>query len=124
MNKTIFSSILFCMLLMLCFMNKRIIRNISSTSIEYVNNIKSSNLENENKKKKFYEFKDYWNTKSQTLNMLIHHDTIDKIDEQISELESAIEYGNKENISKNINNISEMLDYTIKMDSLTPENIL
>lgn len=124
MNKTIFSSILFCMLLILCFINKRIIRNISSTSIEYVNNIKSSNLENENKKKKFYEFKDYWNTKSQTLNMLIHHDTIDKIDEQISELESAIEYGNKENISKNINNISEMLDYTIKMDSLTPENIL
>ena len=124
MNKIIFSSILFCVLLIICFINKKIVKNISFTSIEYLNNIKSSNLENKSTERTFYEFKDYWSKKSQTLNMLIHHDTIDKIDEQISELESAIEYKNKENISKNVNNISDMLDSTMKMDSLTLENIL
>ena len=124
MKKIIISSVLFFLLLILCFVNKRIVKNVSLTSIEYVNCIKSSNSENENMEKIFYEFKNYWNKKSKTLSMIIHHDTIDKIDEQISELESAIEYENEENISKNANNISNMLDSTMKMDNLTLENIL
>ncbi len=120
MNKIRVSTILFLILLILCFVNKKIVKNICFTSIKYVNNIKTSNQEN----KSIDEFKNYWNKKSQVLNMLIHHDTIDKINEKISELESAIEHNDEENISKNVNTISEMLDSTTKMDNLTLENIL
>lgn len=124
MNKIRVSIILFLILLILCFVNKKIVKNISSSSVEYMNNIKISSRENKDTEKALNEFKNYWTKKSQILNMLIHHDTIDKINEQISELESALEHNNKENISKNVNTISEMLNSTTKMDDLTLENIL
>lgn len=124
MNKIRVSITLFLVLLILCFVNKKIIKNISSSSIEYMNSIKISSQENKDIEQTLNEFKNYWTKKSKILNMLIHHDTIDKINEQISELESAMEHNNKENISKNVNTISEMLNSTTKMDDLTLENIL
>ena len=126
MNKIKISIFLFSIILGLCFFYSRIIKNITSTSANYVNQIEvqSKNGNIDESQKIYSELNDYWEKKSKILNTLVHHDIIDKISESISKLKVSVYNCELYDVSKVSEKIIILLDSVVEMDNLSLENLL
>ena len=126
MNKIKISIFLFSIILGLCFFYLRFIKNITSTSANYVNQIEvqSKNGNIDESQKIYSELNDYWEKKSKILNTLVHHDIIDKISESISKLKVSVYNCELYDVSKVSEKIIMLLDSVVKMDNLSLENLL
>ena len=107
MKKIIASIFLLLFMISICIINMNIITNISHKSIEYTDKIielNNSDMKHEEELAKVYqEFEEYWNKKSNLLSMLIYHDPLDEITEQISKLSVSLQYNEKFKISESLN---------------------
>lgn len=99
MNRLKASGIIAILVLIVCYIGFKNIYTISDQSINYINEINSS--EDRKEISSFYKkFCEYWSKKSKILAMIIHHEHLEDIEQKIAELESSIEENEKFEISK------------------------
>lgn len=102
MNKLKLSSLVISLIILICYFCFFSVQSISKSSECYLEKIE--NLISENKDSEieniFREFEDFWSKKSKILGMIVHHEHLDNIDYEISELSSYVNQKDIQNIEK------------------------
>ncbi len=124
MNKLYISGMILIFIFSICFVGYKIINLIYNESQSFFNEIENCKDDFENSKKIYKDFKKYWNEKSKILGMLVHHEHIDEIEQNISELESGIDEKEFLEVSKSCKCAKSKLENLKKTYEISFENII
>ena len=126
MNKLKLSSLVISLIILICYFCFFSVQSISKSSEYYLEKIE--NLISENKGSEieniFREFEDFWNKKSKTLGMIVHHEHLDNIDYEISELSSYVNKKDIQNIERSCKCTKSRLKNLREASELSIDNIL
>ncbi|MBR0184329.1 MAG: DUF4363 family protein [Clostridia bacterium] len=124
MNKLLCGLIIITATLLLCFASFKTTNSIAKKSIEYIEKIENSADNNKNTEYSTNDFEEFWDKKSKILQILIHHEQIDDIDNEISKLKISAKEKNKFEILKTCNCLKSKFESLEKIDEISIENIL
>lgn len=124
MNKLLCGLIIITATILLCFASFKNTNSISKKSIEYIEKIENSISKNQSIEYSTKEFDEFWNERSKILQILIHHEQIDDINNEISKLKTSAQEKNKFEILKTCNCLKSKFESLGKIDEISIENIL
>lgn len=123
MNKSKLTFILFILIVAICFVNSRLIKNVCSESLDYIDKIENASNLYESEKI-CNDFNEFWNNKKKILSMTTHHDILDEISEQISLEKSCIKFKNQVERAKYLSSCRESIRRLSESDNISLQNIL
>lgn len=124
MNKLYISGIILVIIFSICCLGYKSINLISDKSEFFLSEIENKK-ENFMESKEIYEkFKNYWDKNSKILGMLVHHEHLEEIEQNISELESGIEEKEWSEVSKSCKCAKSKFENLKKTYEVSLENII
>lgn len=124
MNKLFISGIILVIIFSICFIGYKSVNSIADQSQFFLSEIENSK-DNFEKSKEIYEnFKNYWNEKSKILGMLVHHEHLEEIEQDMSELESSLEQKEWSEVDKSCKCAESKFENLKKTYEVSLENII
>ena len=126
MDKLKSSGIILSLIILVCYLGFINVQNISKNSENYLKQIENLVIENNYSEAKntFENFKFFWEQKSKILGIITHHENLDDIENEMSELSSAIIRENSQDIERLCKSAKSRFENLRKTYELTLENIL
>ena len=97
---------------------------ISDKSQSFLNEIENHKEDFENSKKTYENFKNYWDQNSKILGMLVHHEHLEEIEQDISEMESGLDEKEWSEVSKSCKCAKSKFENLKKIYEVSLENII
>ena len=123
MNKLAISGLVFLTTIGICFMSFMTVKNATEKSCQMVENIEDSLGDPLKLEESFEQFNGYWDTKTKTLGMILHHQHLDEINQDVSKLRVAIKNNSEFEIEESCESIKSRIKSTSETDNISLENI-
>ena len=124
MNKLYISGIILVVIFSICYVGYKSVNLISDKSQFFLNEIEDCKEDFSRSKEIYERFKDYWDKNSKILGMLVHHEHLEEIEQDISELESGIEEKEWLEVSKSCKCAKSKFENLKKTYEVSLENII